>query len=78
MHPALLGGLIGFGVAVLLIFAEYMFVKKQVQERASPTNKHPQFEQADRNRIRSVVNFGVFLPPAFAVGAWLLDMMKSS
>lgn len=76
MHIAVQGGLIGAGLAVLLIFAEYMFVKKQVQDRATPVNKHPQFEATDRNRIKSVVNFCLFLPPAFAVGAWLLDSFK--
>ena len=76
MHPAMQGGLIGLAVMVLLIGVEYFFVKKQVEGRASPTNPKPQFEQTDRNRIRSVVNFSVFLPPAFAIGAWLIDNLK--
>lgn len=76
MHPALNGGLIGLAVMAILIGVEYFFVKRQVQDRASPTNPKPKFEQTDRNRIKSVVNFGIFLPPAFAVGAWLIDQFK--
>jgi hypothetical protein len=76
MHPALNGGLIGLAVMAALIGVEYFFVKRQVQDRASPTNPRPQFEQTDRNRIRSVVNFSIFLPPAFAIGAWLIDQFK--
>ena len=73
MHPALNGALIGFGIAVFLIAIEYVMVKKQVDGRASPVNTKPQFEAEDRNRIRAVVNFCLFLPPAFALGIWLID-----
>ena len=73
MHPALTGALIGFVVAAILIVVEYVMVKKQVQGRASPSNPNPQFEAEDRNRIRAVVNFCLFLPPAFALGLWLID-----
>jgi hypothetical protein len=73
MHPALTGALIGFAVAAILIAVEYVMVKKQVQGRASPSNPNPQFEAEDRNRIRAVVNFCLFLPPAFALGLWLID-----
>lgn len=76
MHPALQGGLIGLGLMAALIAVEYFFVKKQVEGRATPTNPRPRFEETDRNRIRAVVNFGIFIPPAFAVGAWLIDSMK--
>ena len=73
MHPALTGALIGFAVSVLLITVEYVMVKKQVQDRASPSNPKPKFEAEDRNRVRAVVNFCLFLPPAFALGLWLID-----
>ena len=73
MHPALKGALIGLVISVLLITIEYVMVKKQVEGRASPTNPKPKFETEDRNRIRAVVNFCLFLPPAIALGAWLID-----
>ena len=73
MHPALKGALIGFAIAVLLIWIEYVMVKKAVRERATPSNPKPEFDAQDRNRVRAVVNFALFLPPAFALGAWLID-----
>jgi hypothetical protein len=72
MHIALQGALTGLALGVLLIIIEYMFVKKAVEERAALRHRKPEFEQMDRNRIKSVVGFSVFIPPAFALGAWLL------
>ena len=72
MHIALQGALYGVGLALILIIIEYVFVKKGVEERAQLHHKKPQFEQTDRNRIKSVVSFAFFIPPAFALGAWLL------
>ena len=73
MHPALKGALIGFVIAVFLIWIEYIMVKKAVRERATPSNPKPEFDAQDRNRVRAVFNFALFLPPAFALGAWLID-----
>jgi hypothetical protein len=72
MHIALQGALWGLLVGVALIAIEYIFVSKSVEGRTSPTNPRPKFEEMDRKRIRSVVSFSVFIPPAFALGAWLI------
>jgi hypothetical protein len=72
MHIAWQGALYGVGLALILIIIEYIVVKKAVEERAQLQHKKPQFEQPDRNRIKSVVSFAFFIPPAFALGAWLL------
>ena len=72
MHIALQGALYGVGLGLVLIIVEYLFVKKGVEERARLQHKRPEFEQTDRNRIKSVVTFSFFIPPAFALGAWLL------
>ena len=73
MHPAMKGALVGLGIAVFLIAIEYMMVKKAVKDRATPNNPNPEFDGQDRNRVRAVVNFCLFLPPAFAAGFWLID-----
>ena len=73
MHPAMQGFLVGLAVALFLIVFEYLAVKKQVEERASLKHQKPQFEAQDKNRVRAVVNFCLFVPPAFAAGFWLLD-----
>jgi hypothetical protein len=72
MHIALQGALYGVGLGLVLIIIEYLFVKKAVEERAQLQHRKPEFEQMDRNRIKSVVGFSVFIPPAFALAAWLL------
>lgn len=76
MHPAVQGLIFGIVLGLVLIGVEYYFVKKQVEGRASPNNPHPEFEATDRNRVKAVVNFAIFLPPAFAIGFWLWDSMK--
>ena len=72
MHIAVQGALLGLGLGVALILLEYVFVKKAVEERAALHHRKPEFEQMDRNRIKSVVSFSMFIPPAFALGAWLI------
>jgi hypothetical protein len=72
MHIALQGALYGVGLGLTLIIIEYLFVKKAVEERAQLQHKKPQFEQAERKRIKSVIGFSFFIPPAFALGAWLI------
>jgi hypothetical protein len=72
MHIAAQGALIGLGLGLLLIIIEYIYVKKAVEERAQMQHRKPEFEQTDRNRIKAVVSFSVFIPPAFALGAWLI------
>ena len=73
MHPAMQGFLVGLAVSAFLIAIEYIMVKKAVQERATLKHQKPEFEPTDKNRIRAVVNFCLFLPPAFALGFWLID-----
>jgi hypothetical protein len=47
-------------------------VKKAVEERAELHHRKPEFEDMDRNRIKAVVRFSIFIPPAFALFAWLI------
>jgi hypothetical protein len=72
MHIALEGALVGLGIGILLVVTEYMFLKKAVAERATPNNPKPQFDPSDRNRIKSLASFAIFLPPALALGFWLI------
>jgi hypothetical protein len=73
MHPALQGFLVGLAISAVLIAIEYFMVKKAVDERAQAKHQKPEFEPTDRARIRAVINFCLFVPPAFALGFWLLD-----
>ena len=77
MDAALKGFLIGLGVAVVLVFFEYRTAKKSAAERAAARHQKPEFEPQERTRIRAVINFSVFLPPGFALGAWLIEKFMS-
>ena len=72
MHIAWQGALWGLGLGLFLVFIEYTFVKKAVVERAVQKHQKPEFDGQDRARIRAVVSFSLFLPAAFALGAWLI------
>ena len=72
MHPALQGALIGAGVAVFLVFFEYVMIKKSVDERAKRYHKKAEFDQTEKKRIHTVIRFAFILPIGFAAGAWLI------
>ena len=73
MHPALLGGLIGLAAAAFFIISEYVLLNKQAEERAKRVgSKRPQYNEAERKRLRSVIGFSFFLPPAIALGCWVV------
>ena len=73
MDAALKGFLIGLGVAIVLIFFEYYTAKKSAAERAAARHQKPELGAEERTRIRGVINFAIFLPPGFALGAWLIE-----
>jgi hypothetical protein len=66
------GALWGLALGVILLLIEYTVVKKGVQERAVQKHQKPKFDAQDRARVKGVLSFAVFLPPAFALGAWLI------
>jgi hypothetical protein len=72
MHPALQGALVGLALGVILVVIEYLYVKKAVEERAVAKHQKPEFDAIDRTRIRSIATFSIFLPPALALGFWLI------
>ena len=77
MDAALKGFLIGLGIAVVLIFFEYRTAKKAAAERAAARHQKPELDAQEKVRIRSVINFSIFLPPGFALGAWLIEKFMS-
>lgn len=72
MPIALQGALYGLVLGVFLVVVEYNFVKKAAEERAKQYHKKLEFEVEDRKRIRQVITFACCIPPAFALGAWLI------
>lgn len=72
MNMALMGALIGAGVALFLLVAEYLSVRKEAGERARRKNQKLELDDAERRRMASNARFCLFIPPAFAAFFWLL------
>ena len=72
MPIALQGALYGLVLGVFLVVVEYTFVKKAAEERAQQYHRKFEFEVEDKKRIRQVITFSCLIPPAFALGAWLI------
>jgi len=73
MHPALQGALVGCGIGLFLVAAEYYFVVKGAKERAKRQHevKH-EIDSTERKRLASIATFSAFLPPVLAFFFWLI------
>jgi len=70
MNIMLKGGLIGAGIAVVLVFFEYMAIKREIAERSKRLAKKVDWDSNQVSRMRGMIQLGVALPIAFAIGAW--------
>jgi hypothetical protein len=67
------GGLIGLALAVFLVAAEYMLIKRAARERAARLHrKTVEADPGGHNRMRGILTFSVVLPFAFALAWWVL------
>jgi hypothetical protein len=75
MHPALMGALVGAGLAILLYVADYMMIRKGATERAHRKHKNQPvvLDNTERKRLRSLAMFCLLMPPAFALGFWMVS-----
>jgi hypothetical protein len=72
MHPAVEGALVGVGIALFLIVAEYFLLRQAVNERADRFKRKAEFDVTERRRMTSMTRFALVLPFAFALGFWML------
>ena len=73
MHPVLQGALIGAGIGLFLIAAEYYFVVKGARERAKRQHQlNHEIDPTERKRMASIASFSALLPPVFAFFFWLI------
>jgi hypothetical protein len=72
MNIWLEGALAGAGLAVVLIVFEYMAIKREIAERAKRLARKVDWDSNQKSRMRGMMTFGVVLPVAGALGAWLL------
>ncbi len=70
MNIMLQGFLIGAGLAVVLVFFEYTAIKREVAERSKRVAKKVDWDSNQVSRMRGMIQLGVALPIAFAIGAW--------
>jgi len=73
MHPAVEGFIVGLGLAVLLVGAEYLLQRKAARERSEQFKVKLELDETQRRRINSLMRFCLFVPPAFAVAYWLVS-----
>jgi len=73
MHPAIEGALIGAGVALFLVGAEYLLLKRAVNERAQRYKRKAEFDITEKRRMSSMWRFAILLPIGFALGFWLVS-----
>jgi hypothetical protein len=66
------GGLIGLGLAVLLVGAEYLLIKKAARERAVRLHRKVEVDPGEHNRMRAISTFALALPFAFAAAWWMV------
>jgi hypothetical protein len=70
MHISIQGLLIGAGLGIALIVFEYLAITREVAERSKRMAKKVDWDSNQKSRLRGMINFGVILPIAGAVGAW--------
>ena len=73
MHPAMMGALVGLGLAIAIYFFDYMTVSRNAADRAARYKKKPELDQTERGSLISLLRFLVFLPPAMAFLFWILS-----
>ena len=72
MHIAVTGALVGLGLGIVLLMFEYMAVKKAIADRTKRTHRPSQMDATEHKSLSSLFRFCLFLPPAFALGAWAI------
>ena len=66
------GGLVGLGLGVLLVAAEYLLIKKAARDRAARLHRKVAVDPGEQNRMRAIGTFALGLPFAFAAAWWML------
>ena len=72
MHVAVTGALVGLGLGIVLMLFEYISVKRAAADRAERTHTKPRIDATEEKGLRSLLRFCLVLPPAFALGAWMI------
>ena len=72
MHSAVMGALVGLGVAVVLFLVDYLLSRSLVAESAKQLVRRPEMKANEKRRIASLIRFLILLPPVFGFAAWVM------
>ncbi len=72
MHVSLQAAILGFLIGVVLVYVEYSQLKKAARERSERLHRPEEWGDMEKGRVNTVLRFSLFLPPAFALGAWII------
>lgn len=71
MHIAIQGALVGLGIAILWILADYALIRQVAARRALAKKRKVELDPTERRRIMATIRFAlVFLPIAGAFVGW--------
>ena len=73
MHPALMGGLAGLALAVVIFIFDYLATSRNAAERAARTKRKAEMDPNERKALGSLFRFLLLLPPAGALLFWALS-----
>jgi len=72
MHVSIQAAILGVLIGVVLVYVEHSQLKKAARERAVRLHRPEEWGEMERGRVNTVLRFSLFLPPAFALGAWII------
>ncbi len=74
MNSAVMGALVGIGIAVALLIFDYLMIRQGAAERAKRQHQTlVTLDNTERKRLISLFRFCLFLPPALALAFWVFS-----
>ncbi len=74
MNSAVMGALVGVGIAVVLFVFDYLMIRQGAAERAKRQHQTlVTLDNTERKRLISLFRFCLFLPPALALAFWVFS-----
>lgn len=72
MHVATVGAIAGVALGIVLVVFEYAMLKRLAERRAVQKGKKVvEMDPTERKQFLGMVKFSFFLPPGFALLAWM-------
>ncbi|MGQ0512560.1 MAG: hypothetical protein ACT4P9_18300 [Betaproteobacteria bacterium] len=72
MHVATVGAIAGLGLGIVMVAFEYFMLKRLAERRAVQKGKKVvEMDPTERKQLAGTFKFALFLPPGFALLAWM-------